>query len=78
MKKAALSLLMFLGLSFSLNADCYSEWYAAYSSAESRLAFDMARCQYSSWPSRCSYEAQLSFGVAVELAGRAYYDCIHR
>lgn len=78
MKKAVFSLLMFLGLSVSLNADCYSEWYDSFSAAESRLAFDVSRCQSSSWPSRCTYEANLSFGLAVELAGAAYYDCIYR
>lgn len=71
--------LMFLGMvTLSAWASCYTEWLDSYSMAEEELSTDIARCQYSSWRSRCSYEANLSYNRTINIAGTEYYNCVNR
>lgn len=77
-KKTVLSICFNILLVFSVQASCYSEWNDAYMSASAELAIDVTRCQSSSWVSRCTYEANLYYGSAVESAGNEYYNCVNR
>lgn len=78
LKRTFLSISIFCLTVFSVNASCYSEWYDSYSAAEEELASDLSRCQYSSWVSRCSYEAKLSYSATIESAGNEFYNCLDR
>lgn len=77
-KKICFSLLICCSAIVSGYASCYSEWIASYQDAEEELSCDIVHCQYSSWVSRCNYEAKLSYASAIDTAGQEYYDCVNR